>query len=44
MTTSVRASRRRVNPCDGWSYPAHFVITAAFALAVISLLLIIGGA
>lgn len=42
MTSSVRASRRRVNPCAGWSYQNHFLITIGFALFVISLL-IIGG-
>jgi hypothetical protein len=43
VTTSVRASRRRVAPVTGWSYHHHFLITYAFGLAVIAILFI-GGA
>ena len=43
MTSSFRASRRPVNPCVGWSYQSHFVVTAGFVLAVL-VLMCLGGA
>lgn len=41
--SSFWASRRRVNPCAGWSLHHHFLITAGFALGVIALLITGGG-
>lgn len=41
--TSIRASRRRVTPCAGWSYPSHLAVTAALVLFLF-ILMSLGGA